>query len=272
MSTEEERLARLLKRVVPEPPVELSADQITTRAAGPSRRSWTMPTLAAAAVAAIGVTVGLVAAHHSPAGGSPAPLAIPSASARASATASPQTGATCRGRTVTVPDVVGITQGAAFAIIQDAGLNVGAYSGVPPASARIPPGLISAQSLPAGSKAVLGAVVWLEIASAPATSTVAPIDPGMEQTAPPTAQSPCQVVVGTPPASNATGSVPNVLGIGASQARDAARADGFNVSTVITAAPGSQSVAPGTVFAQSPAAGSSARPGSGMILYVTPAS
>jgi beta-lactam-binding protein with PASTA domain len=58
----------------------------------------------------------------------------------------------------------------------------------------------------------------------------------------------------------------------ANQARDAARAAGFDVSTVTTAAPGSQSVAPGTVFAQSPAAGSSARPGSGMILYVPPAS
>jgi hypothetical protein len=267
MSSEEERLARLLKRVVPEPPVQLSADQITTRSAGPSARSWTVPTLAAAAVAAIGVTVGLVAAHHSPAGGSPAPLALSSASA----SASPQTGATCRGRTVTVPDVVGITQDAAFAIIQDAGLNVGAYYGVPPASARISPGLVSAQSLLAGSKAVPGALVWLQVASAPSTSTAAPIDPGMEPTAPPTEQSPCQSAVGTPPASNATGSVPNVVGMGANLARDAARAAGFNVSTVITAAP-SQSVAPGTVFAQSPAAGSSARPGSGMILYVTPAS
>ena len=268
MSSEEERLARLLKRVVPEPPVQLSADQVTTRSAGPSPRSWAVPTLAAAAVAAIGVTVGLVAAHHSPAGGPSAPLALSSASA----SVSPQTGATCRGRTLTVPDVVGITPDAAFAIIQDAGLNVGAYDGVPPASARIPAGLIAAQSLPAGSKAVPGALVWLEIASAPSTSTAAPIDPGMEPTATPTAQSPCQVVVGTPPASDATGSVPNVVGMGASQARGAARAAGFNVSTVVTAAPGSRSVAPGTVFAQSPAAGSSARPGSGMILYVTPAS
>jgi PASTA domain len=160
MSIEEERLARLLKRVVPEPPVQLSAAQITTPSAAPSTRSWMVPTLAAAAVAAIGVTVGLVAAHHSPAGGSSAPLAVSSASG----SASPQPGATCRGRTITVPDVVGITQKAAFAIIQDAGLNVGAYDGVPPASARIPPGLIAAQSLSAGSKAVPGAVVWLGVA------------------------------------------------------------------------------------------------------------
>jgi hypothetical protein len=271
MSSEEERLARLLKRVVPEPPVQLSADRITTRSAGPSARSWAVPTLAAAAVAAIGVTVGLVAAHHSPAGGSPAPVALSSATASASASASPQTGATCRGRTVTVPDVVGISQDAALAIIQDAGLTVGAYNGVPPASARIAPGSIAAQSLPAGSKAVPGALVWLEVASAPSTSTAAPNDPGMDPTAPPTAQSPCQIAVGTPPASDATRSVPNVVGMGANQARDAAKAAGFNVSTVTTAAP-SQSVAPGTVFAQSPAAGTSARPGSGMILYVASAS
>jgi hypothetical protein len=268
MSSEEERLARLLKRVVPEPPVQLSADQITTRSAGPSARAWAVPTLAAAAVAAIGVTVGLVAAHHSPSGGSPAPLAL----ASASASVSPQTGATCRGRTVTVPDVVGITQDAASAIIQDAGLNVGVYNGVPPASARISPGLIAAQSLPVGSKAVPGALVWLEVASAPSTSTAAPLDPGFDPTTPPTAQSPCQVVVGTPAASDATGSVPSVVGMVANQARDAARAAGFNVSTVVTAAPGSHSVAAGTVFAQSPAAGSSARPGSGMILYVASAS
>ena len=272
MSREEERLARLLKRVVPEPPVQLSADQVATRSAGPSARAWAVPTLAAAAVAAIGVTVGLVAAHHSPSGGSPAPLALASASASASASVSPQTGATCRGRTVTVPDVVGVTEDAASAIIQDAGLNVGDYNGVPPASARISPGLIAAQSLPAGSKAVPGAVVWLEVASAPSTSTAAPLDPGFDPTTPPTAQSPCQVVVGTPAASDATGSVPSVVGMVANQARDAARAAGFNVSTVVTAAPGSHSVAAGTVFAQSPAAGSSARPGSGMILYVASAS
>jgi PASTA domain len=268
MSSEEERLARLLKRAVPEPPVQLSADQITTRSAGPSARSWMVPTLAAAAVAAIGVTVGLVAARHSPAGGSPAPLALSSASA----SASPQTGATCRGRTVSVPDVLGIGQDAAFAIMQDAGLNAGVYYGVAPASARISPGLVSVQSLPAGSKAVPGALVWLEIASVPSTSTAAPIDPGFAPTAPPTPQSPCQVVVGTPAASNATESVPNLVGMAANQAYGAARAAGFSATIVATAAPASRSVPPGTVFAQLPAPGSAARPGSGMFLYVAPAS
>jgi hypothetical protein len=272
MSSEEDRLARLLKRVVPEPPVQLSADQITTRSAVPSARSWMVPTLAAAAVAAIGVTVGLVAAHQTPAGGASAPLALSGASASASASASPQTGATCRGRTVTVPDVIGIRQDAAFAIMQDAGLNAGVYYGVPPASARISPGLVSVQSLPAGNKAVPGALVWLEIASVPSTSTAAPIDPGFAPTAPPTPQSPCQVVVGTPAASDATESVPNLVGMGANQAYGAARAAGFSATIVAGAAPASRSVPPGTVFAQVPAPGSAARPGSGMFLYVAPAS
>ena len=102
-----------------------------------------------------------------------------------------------------------------------------------------------AQSLTAGSKAVPGAEVALEIASAPSTSTAAPIDPGMQITATPTPLSPCQAVTGTPAASDATQPVPNVVGMTASQAHLAARAAGFSVSTVFTAAPASRHVPPG---------------------------
>jgi PASTA domain len=266
MSTEEERLAQQLKRLVPEPPVQLSADQITTPPAHLSARSWMMPALAAAAVAAIGVTVGLVATHTSDPGRAPSPLAASGRSASASAQAS----VTCSGRTVTVPDVVGESQNAATAIVQDVGLNVGIYNGVPTGSSHVPPGTIFAQSLAAGSKAVPGALVWLGIASAPSTSTAAPIDPGMGLTETPTPLSSCQIVGGTPPAANATQSVPNVVGMTATQAIRDAHAVGFTVSTVITGAPASRPVPPGTVFAQSPVAGSPARPGSGMILYVAP--
>jgi PASTA domain len=264
MSTEEERLAQLLKRLVPEPPVQLSADDITVPGAGSSDRSWMLPALAAATVAAIGVTVGLVATQTSGPDRTPSPLA----GSGASVSESPQASATCRGRTVTVPNVVGVVQDAALAIIQGVGLNVGVYYGVPPASAHVAVGTVSAQSLPAGSKAVPGALVWLEIASAPSTSTAAPIDPGMGLTETPTPLSPCQIIVGTPPARNATQSVPDVVGMTSNQAMRVAQAAGFNVSTVITAAPASRPVPSGTVFAQSPAAGSAARPGSGMILYV----
>lgn len=265
MSTEEQRLARLLKNAVPEPPVQLSADGITAPAAGSSARSWTPPALAAAAVVAIGVTVGLVATHTSGPDRATAPLAGSNTPARTS----PQASATCAGHTVTVPNVIGEAMDAAGAIIQGVGLNEGIYFA---ASTHAPPGTILAQSLPAGSRAVPGAEVELEIASAPSTSTAAPIDPGMALTATPTPLSPCQAVAGTPPAANATQRVPNVVGMMANQAMRAAHAAGFTATKVITAAPASRPVPPGTVFAQSPAPGSSARPGSGVILYVAPAS
>jgi hypothetical protein len=266
MSSEEDRLAQLLKRLVPEPPAQLSADEITTPSAGRPAMSWTMPALAAAAVVAIGVTVGLLATQLSGPGRTAAPQALSSTSG----SASPQASATCRGRTAVVPNVVGESMNAAIAIIQDAGLNVGIYTAVAPGSARVPQGTVSAQSLPAGSEAVPGAEVELAIASAPATSTEAPIDPGMEPTEAPTPLSPCQVVGGTPPAANATQSVPNVVGMTVLKATAVAQQDGFSV-TITTAAPESRAIPPGTVFAQTPSAGSSARPGSGMILYASPA-
>lgn len=265
MSSEEERLARLLKRAVPEPPVQLSADEITTQSAGLSARSWRLPARAAAAVVAIGVTVGLVAAQLT----GPRGAAVPQGVSGSSARPSPHVSATCQGRTVTVPNVVGETMDAAGAVIQDAGLNQGVYFAP---STRVPAGIVMAESPAAGSRAVHGALIWLKIASAPLTSTAAPIDPGIEPTAAPTTLSPCQAAIGTPPASNATERVPNVVGMTANQARYAARAAGFSVSTALAAPPASRRVPPGTVFAQEPAAGSSARPGSGMILYAAPTS
>jgi hypothetical protein len=263
MSSEEDRLAQLLKRVVPEPPAQLSADEITTPSAGRPAMSRTMPALAAAAVVAIGVTVGLLATQLSGPGRT-------TALSGTSASASPQASATCRGRTAVVPNVVGESMNAAIAIIQDAGLNVGIYTAVPPGSARVPPGMVSAQSLPAGSEAVPGAEVELAIASAPSNSTEAPIDPGMEPTEVPTPLSPCQVVGGTPPAASATQSVPDVVGMTVEKATATAQRDGFSV-TITTAAPNSRAIPPGTVFAQTPSAGSSARPGSGVILYASSA-
>jgi hypothetical protein len=65
MTMEEERLAELLKRSVPEPPLELSADRVTVPHADQSRRSWLMPVLAAAAVVLVaGAGVGLNATRH----------------------------------------------------------------------------------------------------------------------------------------------------------------------------------------------------------------
>ena len=65
MTTEEQRLSELLKRSVPEPPVELSADRVTVPHIDRSRRSWLMPVLAAASVVLVaGAGVGLNAARH----------------------------------------------------------------------------------------------------------------------------------------------------------------------------------------------------------------
>lgn len=264
MSGDEERLARLLKQSVPEPPVRLSADQIMTRSERPPVRSWRRPALAAAAVVAIGVGVAVVAAQLP--GGHRATPSHPVAVA--SAAASPQVGASCSGRTVTVPNVVGVSMNAAIALIQDAGLTAGVYDR---ASTRVAPGMIVSQSLPAGSRAVPGAEVNLAIAVTQPTGTATSIDPGFEPTAEPSPVSPCQAVTGTPAAADATRAVPNVLGMTAIQAAAAALADGFTVSRVASAPPVSDQVAPGTVFAQVPAAGSTARPGSGIIMYVAPA-
>jgi hypothetical protein len=65
MTTEEQRLSELLKRSVPEPPLELSADRVTVPHIDRSRRSWLMPALAAAAVVLVAVAgVGLNATRH----------------------------------------------------------------------------------------------------------------------------------------------------------------------------------------------------------------
>jgi PASTA domain len=261
MTTDEQRLAQLLKTVVPEPPVQLSADQITTgRAPRPTARAWAVPALAAAAVAAIGVAVGLVAAQQPGAGRGPSPASQSSGSASAVPTGS----VSCAGRTVTVPNVVGETSDAGIATLHGADLNAEPYYAT---DTRVPQGTILAQSLAGGSTAVPGAMVVLEIATAP---------PGLgmnfSPTVPPTPPSACEGVTPVPP--NDTQPVPNVVGMTVAHAKEVVEAEGFSVSTVTVTAdpPTSHSVPPGTVFAQGPAAGSQATPRSGIILYVAPAS
>jgi len=65
MTREEQRLSELLKRTVPEPPFELSADRVTVRHVDRTRRSWLMPALAAAAVVLVATAgAGLNATRH----------------------------------------------------------------------------------------------------------------------------------------------------------------------------------------------------------------
>ena len=79
MTTEEQRLAELLKRSVPEPPFELSADRVTVRHTDRPSRPWLMPALAAAAVVLVaGAGVALKATQNpSPAASSPSKQAAP---------------------------------------------------------------------------------------------------------------------------------------------------------------------------------------------------
>ena len=84
MTMEEQRLSELLKRSVPEPPVELSADRVTVPHLDRSRRSWLMPVLAAAAVVLVaGAGFALKATQHG-SSSSPASSSAPRPAQRAS--------------------------------------------------------------------------------------------------------------------------------------------------------------------------------------------
>jgi hypothetical protein len=275
MSDEERRLSELLKRTVPEPPFQLSADRITTRAADLPARPWLVPAMAAAAVLVIGATVGAIAAHHAgvPTGPRPAPgQSVAAPATKSAGNGSPNPTASCHGATVIVPSVVGATQDAAIAVAQQAGLNVEIYAAVPPASQAVPEGVVFSQSLAAGTRAVPGAMLQVAVAMAKPASTAPPIDPGFAPTTSPSPMSPCQAVTGSPAAQDATEAVPNVTGMAQSRAVKVAQTAGFKVDVVSTAPPSADSVPPGTVFAQTPTPGSKARPGTGIILFVAPPS
>ena len=90
MSAEEEqRLADLLKHAVPEPPRQLTYEEITGPHVNRSRKSWLMPTLAAAAVVVIGATLGGVATQLT--GNSGTPVTPPGASRPAVTPQAPRT-------------------------------------------------------------------------------------------------------------------------------------------------------------------------------------
>ncbi|HEX3966121.1 MAG TPA: PASTA domain-containing protein [Trebonia sp.] len=83
INAEEQRLADLLKRAVPEPPRQLTYEIAVPHADGP-RKPWLIPTLAAAGVVVLGCTPGVVATH-SP--GNPATPVVPPGASRSSVTA-----------------------------------------------------------------------------------------------------------------------------------------------------------------------------------------
>jgi hypothetical protein len=197
MSDSEERLARLLKQVVPDPRSELSAEQVTRPAGARADRSWAKPVLAGAAVLVVAAGAGSLAVRHpgqpshsadlaaSSASASASPVASPSGSAVRSPSASP-TGATSAtpetpgsppavatgepsasptpvpsGSVITVPNVVGETRAAASRVISRAAFGV-LISYV--TSHDEAAGTVVAQTPAAGTQAGAGSMVTLWVA------------------------------------------------------------------------------------------------------------
>jgi len=174
MNADEQRLADLLKQVVPDPPRQLTYEEITVLNVERTVKSWLVPTLAAASVLIIGGAVGAVAATRS---GHPAPSA-PAAyqgTSRAGGSASPvprPTSPGCptpepvpasgRGASLTVPNVTGQAQVSAVATLSRAGLKVVINSR---ASRAIPQGIAMLQSPAAGAHVAPGATVTLTISA-----------------------------------------------------------------------------------------------------------
>ncbi|HTU76666.1 MAG TPA: PASTA domain-containing protein [Trebonia sp.] len=174
MNADEQRLADLLKRVVPEPPRQLTYEEITVRTAERTVKSWLLPSLAAASVLVIGGTVGAVAATRSGPAGPGAPAAYQGTSRAGSATpAARPTPTGCQpmpeptssapaGGSVTVPGIVGQRAIAAEQVLQTAGLTVTIKQAVSPA---VPAGIVLSQSPATGTHVAPGATITLTIAS-----------------------------------------------------------------------------------------------------------
>ena len=185
MNADEQRLADLLKRVVPDPPRQLTYEEITMPNAERAVKTWLMPALAAASVLIIGGAVGAVAATRSSqsapgsptayqgTGGSATPVAKPtSPGCQATPVPVPTTG---RGASVTLPSVIGQSQLAAEATLSQAGLKVVINER---ASQTIPAGTTILQSPSAGARVAGGSTVTLTISAGPAetkpTATAVP--------------------------------------------------------------------------------------------------
>jgi hypothetical protein len=163
LNQEEQRLADLLKRAVPEPPRELSAAEVAVRRAGRrtgSRAPWARPVLAAAAVVIIAVTTALAARHWS-AGTAPAPRGTGQPAASASPP-SPRRTQESPARSVTVPLVIGLPTERAEQVLERLGLSV-KVTETYVAVLNAPPGIVVSQFPVAGttvpSKATVSLIV-----------------------------------------------------------------------------------------------------------------
>ena len=274
MNSDEQRLSQLLKGTVPHPPYALSAAQVTTRRVDRTAKSWAIPAMAAAAVAVIGVTAGVLASNHG-SGGAPSPASpggAPAASASKSAVtassgASPAATPSCRGDGV-LPSVIGMQQAQAEAMIQQAGYTVEVTTA---AAGQVPPGMVLVQWPAAGTKMPPGGTVRLTVAAANgggAGTGTATAPTSVSQAA----GASCPTVSASTPARGAKVALPNVTGMNAAQATRMLQAAGFTVTVNVARAPAGQMVAAGLVYEQTPAAGSMAARGTDVRLSVEPSS
>jgi len=205
----------------------------------------------------------------------------------------------CQG-TVTVPDVVGLTQSAAEAAITAAGLYVGQVTEA--CSDSVPAGSVISQNPVAGASVQPGSAVDLVVSTGPCPVTVpVPDVVGLTQSAAEAAITAAGLYVGqvteacsdSVPAGSvisqrpvggtrvtegttvdlvvSTGpclvTVPNVVGQAQSAAEAAITAAGLVVGQVTEAC--SDSVPAGSVISQNPAAGASVQPGSAVDLVIS---
>jgi hypothetical protein len=263
MSAEEEqRLADLLKHAVPQPPRELTNEEITTVHVNLPRKSWLMPALAAAAVIIIGGGAGALAATSSGHSGPPTTPGTSRATS-ASPTARPSPSATpVPAKIGYVPLVMGMPLAQAESVIQSAGYTIRVIQEAVPG---VPPGTVWATNPPAGTRLpTVGGDVTIYVTPVPSTATLTP-------TSPPTAVPPTASATAVPKTPKAV-VVPSVIGEASPQATAALAAAGFMVTLQAQAAPRSQQVPPGIVWEQSPAAGTVAPSGANVTLYCQPKS
>jgi hypothetical protein len=266
MSEQEQRLAEYLKRAVPEPLTGLSPEELTVPHPERSRKSWAMPVLAAAAVVAIGVTIGAVATHHSttrpPAAssvadqGSTGPASTASAStASAQPTPSCQVQGQGQGARAVVPSVVGMNFRQAVHVLTQAGFE--SVTVMQPSTE--PVGSVIKQYPAAGTQLRRGALIEMTASEAKALGTRG------------TSLLPNCVPSATPSAipSGSTVAVPSVIGMTQLQAEQILQAAGFTVILHAETRAG-QSVPAGEVWSQSVPAGAKAPSGTTITLDVVP--
>ena len=208
------------------------------------------------------------------------------------------TSVTINSASVSVPNVVGLTQSAASTAITGAGLVVGTVT--TQSSSTVPAGSVISQNPSSGTSVAPGTAVNLVVSSGPASVSV-PNVVGLTQSAASTAITGAGLVVGTvttqssstvPAGSvisqNPTSgtsvapgtavnlvvssgpvsvSVPNVVGLTQSAASTAITGAGLVVGTVTTQS--SSTVPAGSVISQNPTSGTSVAPGTAVNLVVS---